>query len=90
MVHHTIIPLSPERMRRLTLSLICSSSKAANLLKPTSFGISSSQIRTSLVSPGYDLCHPTRAENQGAEDLCVIQSYASAAELGEAWPDHRS
>jgi hypothetical protein len=45
MLHHTIIPWSPERMRRLIFSLICSSSKAANVPKPTSVGIASSQIR---------------------------------------------
>src|SRR6266511_297625 len=43
MLHHTIIPWSPERMRRLILSLICSSDKAANVPKPTSVGITSSQ-----------------------------------------------
>jgi hypothetical protein len=32
-------PWSPDRMRRLIFSLICSSSKAANRLKPTSVGI---------------------------------------------------
>jgi hypothetical protein len=30
MLHHTSIPWSPERMRRLIFSLICSSAKAAN------------------------------------------------------------
>jgi hypothetical protein len=45
MLHHTIIPWSPERMRRLIFSLICSSSKTANVPKPTSVGINSSQIR---------------------------------------------
>src|SRR6266508_686136 len=38
MLHHTIIPCSPERMRRLIFSLIFSSSKAANVPKPTSVG----------------------------------------------------
>jgi hypothetical protein len=32
-------------MRRLIFSLICSSGKAANVPKPTSVGIASSQIR---------------------------------------------
>ena len=45
MLHHTIIPWSPERMRRLIFSLIRSSSNAANRPKPTSVGITSSQIR---------------------------------------------
>jgi hypothetical protein len=45
MLHHKIIPWSPERMRRLILSLICSSGKAANVPKPTSVDIASSQIR---------------------------------------------
>src|SRR5215813_2896421 len=45
MLHQTIIPWSPERMRRLILSLIRSSGKAANVPKPASVGITSSQIR---------------------------------------------
>jgi hypothetical protein len=45
MVHHTIIPWSPQRTRRLTFSLSCSSGKAANVPKPFSVGITSSQIR---------------------------------------------
>src|SRR5215472_8084813 len=45
MLHHTIIPWSPERMRRLIFSLIRSSGKAANVPKPASVGITSSQIR---------------------------------------------
>jgi hypothetical protein len=48
MLHHTIIPCSPERMRRLIFSLICSSSRAANVPKPTSVDITSSQIRIAL------------------------------------------
>src|SRR5262249_42355608 len=52
MLHHTIIPWSPERMRRLILSLIRSSGKAANVPKPTSVGITSSQIRIALASRG--------------------------------------
>src|SRR6266478_4618672 len=50
MLHHTIIPWSPERMRRLIFSPICSSGKAANVPKPTSVGITSSQIRIALAS----------------------------------------
>jgi hypothetical protein len=46
--HHTTIPWSPERMRRLIFSSICSSSKASNRLKPTSLGINSSQISVRL------------------------------------------
>src|SRR5215831_2598406 len=45
MLHYTSIPWSPERMRRLIFSLICSSGNAANVLKPTSVGITSSQTR---------------------------------------------
>jgi len=39
-------------MRRLIFSLICSSSKAANLLKPTGLGIASSQVRIFLLPEG--------------------------------------
>ena len=45
MLHHTTIPWLPERMRRLIFSLSCSSGKAANVPKPVSFVIASSQIR---------------------------------------------
>src|SRR5262245_29456943 len=45
MLHQTIIPWSPERMRRLIFSAICSSGNSANRLKPISFGIISSQFR---------------------------------------------
>jgi len=45
MLHHTIIPWSPESMRRLIFSLISSSGKAANALKPDSLGMISSQIQ---------------------------------------------
>src|SRR6516164_2814106 len=60
MLHHTIIPWSPERMRRLIFSLICSSSKAANLLKPTSFGMTSSQIRRVVDELGIAKLPPER------------------------------
>jgi hypothetical protein len=50
MLHHTTTPWSPERMRRLIFSLIRSSTKAANRLKPINFGISSSQSGWSLAS----------------------------------------
>src|SRR5262249_46667138 len=53
MLHHTTIPWSPERMRRLNLALIRSSGKAANVPKPTSVGITSSQIRIALASRGF-------------------------------------
>src|SRR5262245_57675267 len=39
MLHQTTIPWSPERMRRLIFSAICSSGNSANRLKPTSFDI---------------------------------------------------
>src|SRR5262249_21738338 len=38
-LHQTIIPCSPERIRRLIFSLICSSRNAANAPKPTRVGI---------------------------------------------------
>src|SRR5262249_25674450 len=44
MLHHTSISWSPDRMRRLIFSVICSSGKAANVLKPTSVGITSSHL----------------------------------------------
>src|SRR5262245_19472070 len=40
MLHQTTIHWSPERMRRLIFSLICSSSKPANVPKPISVGMS--------------------------------------------------
>src|SRR3954454_10045678 len=48
MLHHTIIACLPEGMRRLMFSLSCSSSKAANVPKPVTSGIASSQIRIHL------------------------------------------
>src|SRR5215471_394206 len=54
MLHHTIIPWSPERMRRLIFSLICSSGKAENVPKPTSVDITSSQVRIASVEVSAD------------------------------------
>jgi hypothetical protein len=51
-LHHTSIPWSPDRMRRLMFSLICSSGKAANVPKPTNLGINSSQLGSSLAARG--------------------------------------
>src|SRR5262245_58311358 len=53
MLHHTIIPWSPERMRRLIFSLISSSGNAANVPKPTSIGMTSSQIRIASASHSH-------------------------------------
>ena len=50
MLHHTTISWSPEIMRRLILSVICSSGNSANAPNPTSLGIASSQIRITLCS----------------------------------------
>ena len=47
------------------MSLICSSSKAANRLKPTSFGITSSHIRIAY-RRSYDLRRPACIEKQAA------------------------
>src|SRR5947208_5576118 len=55
MLHHTIIPWSPDRMRRLIFSLICSPGKAANVPKPTSVAIASSQIRFLLLEGGENV-----------------------------------
>src|SRR5262249_56291147 len=64
MLHHTSIPWSPERTRRLIFSLICSSDKAANVPKPTSVGITSSQTRTAFV---LRACHQLPRRHRAAE-----------------------
>jgi hypothetical protein len=45
MLHQTIIPWRPERMRRLIFSLSRSSGKAAKVPKPVCSDIAFSQIR---------------------------------------------
>jgi hypothetical protein len=60
------MPWPPERMRRVIFSLSCSSSKAANVPKPVSFGIASSQIRIAFDCHAVDemqsvcICGPPR------------------------------
>src|SRR6266480_4223753 len=65
-------------MRRVIFSLICSSGNAANVLKPTSVGITSSQSESLLGRPrefasprfgdqlSYDLRHPACTEKYAA------------------------
>src|ERR1700730_13016507 len=75
MLHHTTIPWPPERMRRLIFSLSCSSGKAANVPKPVSFVIASSQITpTPLISSQTNTACLVSCDTQvmNCQNACVV------------------
>jgi hypothetical protein len=74
-------------MRRLIFSLICSSTKAANVPKPTSVCITSSQSGLSLASRGRRNAQLLPFANVPLEGI-AISFYVIPPPLRASWPVH--